>query len=130
MKKFLLTSLICLSALTFAPQAHAKLVDVQTTQQLNDLINKGNVVIDFYAPFNCGPCNALAPVINALATEYPHITFIKLNGGKFGNVMSQYNVSAYPTLVFLKDGVRMEVVRGGKNKSALKSMLDRLFATR
>lgn len=129
MKKFLLTSLFCLSALTFVPQAQAQLIEVQSAAQLNSLISSGNVVIDFYAPW-CGPCKALAPIFSSLAQEYPDITFIKVDGDRHKNLRDQHGARSYPTLVFLRNGSKVKVSSGSISRSNLKAILDSVFATR
>jgi len=127
MKRFFLVSLLCASALTFAPEVQAKIVELTNVNEVNSLISKGNVVIDFYATW-CGPCKALSPILNSLAAEHPQVTFVKINGDQFAQLGAQFGINAYPTLIFLKNGVRVEVARGGRSKQDLKKMLNTLFA--
>ena len=62
------------------------------------------VVVDFYASW-CPPCRALSPVLDRFANEYAgRIKFVKINSDEEPGLAEAYEVSALPTLVFIKDG--------------------------
>lgn len=83
------------------------------------------VVIDFWGT-HCGPCMALAPVIEELAAEYEGKAVI----GKYnveeeeGDLGIQFRIRAVPTLVFLKDGVQVHKITGAQPKANIKAAID------
>lgn len=57
----------------------------------------------FYANW-CGPCKILAPRYEALALEYPHIFFCKIDADSHSEAAEKMTVSKLPTLVYFKNG--------------------------
>jgi len=85
------------------------------------------VLVDFYADW-CGPCQALGPVIDALADKYQGKAKIcKLNIDEHRKVALSYKVMSIPTLFFFKDGEIKERITGGLPASVLEEKLDSLL---
>ncbi|KAL8284248.1 hypothetical protein RQP46_004997 [Phenoliferia psychrophenolica] len=83
------------------------------------------VVIDFHASW-CGPCHAIAPKFEQLSTAYrSQATFCKVDVDAAADIAKQYSVRAMPTFIFLKDGQKVDEVKGA-NAAALESALKRL----
>ena len=78
---------------------------------LDDIPKTGNVVIDFYADW-CGPCKKLSPEFSRLSNEYETITFIKVNVDDAENLCKHYEVSALPTVIFIKDNEPVSIIKG------------------
>lgn len=76
-------------------------------------------VIDFHATW-CGPCHAIAPTFEALAKQYKNVNFLKCDVDAAKEVASRYAVSAMPTFIFLKGGVKVDQVRGA-DRTALEN---------
>lgn len=85
---------------------------VKCISDLNEIPKKGAVVIDFFATW-CGPCKRIAPLFEDLADKYyPAITFLKVDVDESPELVEQFDVSAMPTFVFLKEGVIVKRVEG------------------
>lgn len=63
----------------------------------------GRVLVDFWSP-GCGPCRAMEPVLESVASRHPDVKFAKMNAAENPDVAWAFNVVAVPTLVLFKDG--------------------------
>lgn len=63
------------------------------------IVQNALVVIDFTAEW-CGPCQALAPKIEALAKEMPDVFFFKVDVDENEDTAEEYEVSAMPTFLY------------------------------
>ena len=70
--------------------------------KFDELIEKGTVLIDFYADW-CGPCKMLLPIIEEFSKEHDEITIIKVNVDKYPDIAQKYGVMTIPTLILYKD---------------------------
>lgn len=81
------------------------------------------VLVDFWAPW-CGPCKAIAPILEDLATELAgKLTIAKVNVDDNGDLAAQFGVRAIPTLLLFKNGAVVEQFVGMMDKTALKTKL-------
>ncbi len=81
--------------------------------------NPGLVVVDFWAEW-CGPCRALAPVINELSSEYEGKAKIgKLNVDENPIVGSEFGITSIPAVLFFKNGQVVDKQIGAVPKSVL-----------
>jgi|SRR5690606_13070815 len=75
-------------------------------------------VVDFWAPW-CGPCLALGPTIDALATEYEgRVNVGKVNVDENPNLSINYGVTSIPCVLFIKNGEVVDKQMGNAPKSA------------
>lgn len=88
---------------------------------------QGLVMVDFWAAW-CGPCRAVAPTVEELAKEYAgRVKFVKLNTDSDPEVASRYKIMGIPTLMFFKNGRKIDQIVGVVPKQQLKTMIDSLL---
>ena len=85
------------------------------------------VLVDFWATW-CGPCRAVAPVIEELSKEYEHVKFGKLDIDGSRATAMKYDVQSIPTMILYKNGEPVERTMGAQPKSALAKMIDGALA--
>ena len=100
-----------------------KVTDVSFDQDV--LKSAEPVVVDFWAEW-CGPCHAIAPALEELATELDgKVTIAKLNIDENPQTAIRYGVRSIPTLIMFKNGEPMAMQVGAAPKSRLSDWIQK-----
>ena len=99
-----------------------------TTENFESLKNgERPLVVDFWATW-CGPCRAIAPIIEELAGEYAG----KINVGKCDveendDIAMEYGIRNIPTILFIKNGQVVDKFVGATTKAKLQEKFESLL---
>src|SRR6266478_9294819 len=85
---------------------------------------EGLVMVDFWAEW-CGPCRAIAPVLEELAAASEgRVTLMKVNVDENNGLAARYGIQSIPTILFFKQGAVVDRVLGAAPKAVLQSIVN------
>ena len=86
------------------------------------VIQDSLTLVDFYADW-CGPCRMVAPIVEEIAEECPHVVVGKVNVDQSPELAVALGVVSIPTLIVFKDGKEINRMVGYRPKSAIMEAL-------
>jgi thioredoxin 1 len=101
----------------------AQVSDKSFSQEV--LQSKVPVLVDFWAEW-CGPCRAIAPVLEEISHELEgKVKIVKLNVDENPSVTAQYGIRSIPTMILFKNGAAADMKIGsGQPKAGLIKWLE------
>jgi thioredoxin len=95
----------------------------EATFEQEVLKNERTVVVDFWAEW-CGPCRAVSPILDQIATEHSEkLDIVKLNVDDHPQLAMKYQITAIPAFKVFQAGEVVKTVIGAKPKPALEADL-------
>ena len=80
------------------------------------------VLVDFWAEW-CGPCHAVAPVLDRIVEERPELKLVKVNIDEEQELARRYGIMSIPAMIIFRDGEPAEAAVGAMPKGALERAL-------
>lgn len=106
--------------------ASEKIIKLTKSNFEQEVVNSDKpVFVDFWAQW-CGPCRAVAPIVDELANDYDgKIKVAKVNVDEEGELAQKFRVMSIPTLMVFKSGEVADKIIGARPKDELASVIEK-----
>ena len=84
--------------------------------------SEGPVLVDFWADW-CGPCHAVAPVLDQIVEEHSNLRLVKVNIDEEQELARRYGVMSIPTMILFEGGQAKAAAIGAQPKGMLEKSL-------
>ena len=100
-------------------------VNVKSTE-FEALIDKGGIVlVDFWAEW-CGPCKMFGPIFEKVSSNFPEITFAKIDTEAEREISAAAGITSIPTLMVFRDGILLYREAGALPEAPLKQLIEQI----
>jgi thioredoxin-like negative regulator of GroEL len=92
-----------------------KVIELESEEQFDELINGNSIVIvDVYSP-TCGPCKKFEPVFAQVASQIPDVIFVKVDSTRFSGISKKLGVRGVPSIFVYKNGKSVDQYNGDRS---------------
>lgn len=99
------------------------MAEVLNGSNFDEVTKDGVTLVDFYADW-CGPCKAIAPIIEELAEEVSDVNVVKVDTEESPDLAMRFGIRSIPTFIIIKDGEVVNKQIGGVGKGALLQLIE------
>ena len=85
---------------------------------MKNLKTKQMVTVKKFSAVWCGPCRALAPVMNEIKGNFSNVKFEEYDIDEYSDITEEYGVRSVPTVIIVKDGIELQRFTGLSSKMA------------
>jgi thioredoxin len=94
----------------------------ESTFQQEVLESEGPVLVDFWAEW-CGPCHAVAPILDQIAAERSELRLVKVNIDEEPELARRFGIMSIPTMILFEGGEQKAAALGAQPKGMLEKSL-------
>ncbi len=99
------------------------MIVLKTKNEFDDLIKGEKVLVDFYADW-CGPCQAIAPVLDELDGTIEGLEIVKVDTDRFMSLARDYHIITVPNIKIFSNGKVVKEKEGIMTKDELISFIN------
>jgi thioredoxin 1 len=81
------------------------------------------IIVDFYADW-CGPCKAIAPILDEIAKENDSLVIYKVNIDDCPDLATQFSIMTIPNLISFKSGTEHKRIIGSQSKESILDLIN------
>ena len=100
------------------------IVNIEDSQFEKEVMEADELVmVDFWAEW-CGPCRALGPKLEEIASEKSNVKVVKINIDQNKETAQKFGIRSIPTMILFKGGKDIETLMGNLPKEEIEAKID------